>query len=146
MADTVLTTLLDVGKEVVDNLLPDLSNDLFGVDMDFYFPISNNSIYGEHDNQFVYPDDPDLSGRYPALGGVFFERWKSDNTMDLYNQQEPYILTVGDLDIPKDTKVIIKMNQQSVLTFRVNTISGFPGNDNFLYRKLFLVPMEIRVT
>ena len=79
MADTVLTTLLDVGKEVVDSLLPDLSTDLFGVDMEFYFPITNESIYGEHDNQFTYPDEPDLTGRYAALGGVFSERWRSDN-------------------------------------------------------------------
>lgn len=146
MSDTVLSVLLDVGKEVIDSLLPSMSNDLFGLNMEFYFPIQNNSIYGEHDNQFTYSTEPDVVGRYLGLGGILSERWKSDKTIDLYNSSEPYVLTVGDEEVPLNTKVIVKLENEKLYTFRVRTIITFPGNDGYLYRKLMLVPMESKVS
>lgn len=144
MADNVIVTLLNVAKEVLDNLLPAVAEDLFGLDVDFYYPISNPSIYGSRGNNYEYAVTPDLSGKYLTFG-VFSERFQGDKTHDMYNGQEVYILVSGDTVIPRNSKVIVKLTTDKVFTYRVHTINIFPGDNESIFSKLMLVPMEVKV-
>ena len=143
MLDRNRLELLDVAKELLDDLIPEVADELFGLEADVFFPITNRSIYGSKDNRYTYSATPDLSQKFLFIGEFFVERYKSDLTGDPYGH-EVYMLTELAVNVPNYSKVIVKLEDDRVFLFRTKAVKGLPGKNNRVYNRYVLMPMEAR--
>ncbi len=146
MADNVLESLLGVAKEINTDLLPEFAEALFGLETDVFFPVDNPSInpvpnvYNDQDNRYYYNATPDYSRKYIYIG-LFMERFAGDETIDPYGN-EVFILSEIEVDIPQNSKLIVKLITGQFAVFRVDQIMGFPGKENPVYKRFNLIPLE----
>jgi len=160
MDQNVVEIILNVQKEVAGVII-DALTPIFGAKVRLYYPIAENSVYGQKGNQFTYNNGYDSSGNYdPAndvpdydgrliVTGVFSRRLQSDESVDPYDGEEVWIFVKGEDDVPKFTQAFISWhdvsgNPKVVHTYRVLETEGPFGVDGQLYRKVRLVPQEYR--
>ncbi|MHA1168889.1 MAG: hypothetical protein ACTSRU_13760 [Candidatus Hodarchaeales archaeon] len=161
-AQNVIEEILGAMKTVADIVI-DVMTEVLGAKAKLYHPNTRNSIYGQkgniHDYNDGYDSDgaytegddlPNYEGRFLATG-IFSERLQSDESIDVYDGEEVFIYIKGDDTVPKNSKVLIAWadeygiySSDVVYPYRVLQVEGPYGLKNQLYRKLRMVPMEVR--
>jgi len=140
--DNVLETLLGICEEIVTDLMPMAADELFGVHVDIYYPVEVDPLYSIAD-KILYNDTPDMTGRYIVLGIWSSEKYASDATVDVYTQQDAYIIAPRTVVVPINSKAIVKITTDRIYPFRVDSEQAFYGNNLVVFKRIKLSPMEI---
>lgn len=136
----LLDTLLQTSSTILEHLFPILE-EMWGMETEIFYPVSNDSIYGSQDMRYTYAATPDLTGKFICIG-IIGEKFISDGTGDIYGT-EHYMIVSASAVVQEKSKVIIKLSTTKFFGFMVNSIRGLTGDNGFLYQKLDLVPLEI---
>lgn len=137
--------LIELGFNISTNLITNISLPLLvklvGMNIEYYFPKMEESIYGEEDIQFSYDKVPSIIRR-DTVTGIYSKRFNHKERIDPYVLDLPKIYTEPDFSVPINTYTLIYFGSYKI-PLRVISVSSHQGNNQIIYNVLNLEPFEI---
>ena len=100
-------------KNQLNNLISVTTN-VHGIDSSVYNPITETSIYDSEDQKYLYPTEPDYSGRLLIVGlpGISFsgrDQWNTQDVRLFWNQP-----AAEETEIKENAKIVVNSDYRKV--------------------------------